>query len=120
MTGVTPIVDDEGHAAALREVERLWDAPEGTPEAARLDVLATLVEAYERARWPRRESSPAEILRYAVEDLGRSEAELAEIVGSRGLATLLLSGERPLTRALAERVSRAWHLPIGTLVRDDD
>ena len=47
-----PIRNDADHAAALREIERLWDAAAGTEEADNLDILATLVEKYEESRWP--------------------------------------------------------------------
>ena len=49
---IKPIRSDTDHANALREIEALWGADEGTPEGDRLDVLATLVEAYEDRRWP--------------------------------------------------------------------
>ena len=46
------IRDDEQHAAALVEIKRLWNAEEATPEGDRLELLMTLVDAYERAKWP--------------------------------------------------------------------
>ena len=49
---ITPIRSDADHVAALRDIEALWGAGEGTPEGDRLDVLATLVETYEVYRWP--------------------------------------------------------------------
>jgi HTH-type transcriptional regulator/antitoxin HigA len=49
---IRPICNDDDHAAALREIEQLWGAEEATPEGDRLDALVTLVEAYERRRWP--------------------------------------------------------------------
>ena len=50
---VRPITDDARHETALREIEALWRAPAGSPEHERMDVLATLVDAYETRRWPR-------------------------------------------------------------------
>jgi HTH-type transcriptional regulator / antitoxin HigA len=49
---IQPIRNDEDHRAALAEVERLWDSPEGTPEGDKLDALVALVEVYEEWRWP--------------------------------------------------------------------
>jgi HTH-type transcriptional regulator/antitoxin HigA len=49
---IRPIKTDADHDAALREIERLWGASEGSQEGDRLEVLVTLVEAYERARFP--------------------------------------------------------------------
>ena len=48
----SPIRTDADHRAVLEEIERLWNAPEGSEDAAKLDVLATLVEKYEEGRWP--------------------------------------------------------------------
>ena len=49
---IRPIRNDADHAAALKEIEQLWDAPEGSEDADRLEVLAILVEDYEARRWP--------------------------------------------------------------------
>lgn len=62
---IRPIRTDHDSHEALKEIERLWSYPDDNPENGRLDVLATLVEVYEAERWPRRDCSPAEILRYA-------------------------------------------------------
>jgi HTH-type transcriptional regulator/antitoxin HigA len=49
---IRPITNDDDHAAALREIERLWGAASGTKEGDKLDILATLIEKYEESRWP--------------------------------------------------------------------
>ena len=49
---IRPIRTDEDHRAALAEIERLWNAPAGTPEGDKLEALVTLAEAYEESRWP--------------------------------------------------------------------
>jgi HTH-type transcriptional regulator / antitoxin HigA len=51
-TIIRPIRSDADHEAAMREVERLWGAKDGTPDGDRLDVLATLIATYEYQRWP--------------------------------------------------------------------
>jgi HTH-type transcriptional regulator / antitoxin HigA len=55
---IQPIRNDEDHRAALAEIERLWDSPEGTPEGDKLDALVALVEAYEEWRWPLEPMAP--------------------------------------------------------------
>ena len=60
---ITPIRSDADHVAALRDIEALWGADEGTPAGDRLDILATLVEAYEDRRWPLEELDPVEASR---------------------------------------------------------
>ncbi len=114
---IRPIRTDDDHRAALAEIERLWAYPDDSPENDKLDVLVTLVEVYERNRWPRVACSPAEILRYAIEEMGRSQTELAEVVGSRSLASQLLSGARRVSLDAAQKISAAWQIPIQLLVR---
>jgi HTH-type transcriptional regulator / antitoxin HigA len=77
-----PDPHQQNHRAALAEIEKLWGACTGTPEGDKLDILVTLVETYEERRWPlrsRRRFDPVDVLRYAIEELGHSQAELADI-----------------------------------------
>jgi HTH-type transcriptional regulator / antitoxin HigA len=71
---IRPIRNDDDHRAAVLEIDRLWDAPEGSKDADALDVLATLVDAYESDRWPVAASDPIEILRYAIDEMGRKRS----------------------------------------------
>ena len=96
---IRPIRTDKDHRAALAEIEKLWGASSGTPEGDKLDILVTLVETYEERRWPlrsRRRFDPVDVLRYAIEELGHSQAELADILGSRSRASEVLARRRPL------------------------
>jgi HTH-type transcriptional regulator / antitoxin HigA len=68
---IHPIRTDADHRRALAEIEQLWGAADGTPEGDKLDILVTLVEAYEERRWPlksRRRFDPVDVLQYAVDD----------------------------------------------------
>lgn len=114
---VRPIRSDADHAEALAEVERLWGAPIGSPEGDKLDVLATLVEAYEETRWPIEAQDPVDIIRYAISDQGRSQAELADLLGSRSRASEVLNRRRALTVDMVHRISTSWHIPADLLVR---
>lgn len=105
---------------AMEQIDRLWGAPDGSPEGDELDVLATLVDAYERDHFPVQPSTPLEMLRYAVGDMGRSQTELAEVVGSRSLASQLLSGARRISLDAAQKISAAWDIPIQLLVAPYD
>jgi len=96
---IRPIRTDKDHRAALAEIEKLWGASIGTPEGDKLDILVTLVETYEERRWPlksRRRFEPVDVLHYAIEELGHSQAELADILGSRSRASEVLARRRPL------------------------
>jgi HTH-type transcriptional regulator / antitoxin HigA len=69
---VLPIRDDARHRAALAEIERLWGAEIGTIEGDRLDVLMTLVDAYERAQWPDENIDPIDAIAARMENSGRT------------------------------------------------
>jgi HTH-type transcriptional regulator/antitoxin HigA len=117
---IRPIRTDEDHRAALTEIEKLWDAPAGTPEGDKLDVLVTLVETYEERRWPlnsRRRFDPVDVLRYAIEELGHTQAELARIIGSRARASEILARRRPLTLPMIQKIAANWKIPADLLVR---
>lgn len=113
---IRPIKTDDDHRAALMEIDRLWNAPADSPEGDKLDILATLVDAYERDRWPSDAVLPRDILAFAISDMGRSQTELAELLGSRSQASDLLRGRRRMSLAVAQKVSAGWHIPIQLLV----
>jgi HTH-type transcriptional regulator/antitoxin HigA len=117
---IRPIRTDEDHRAALAEIEACWGAPEGSEAGDRLDVLVALVERYEARRWPidaADDFDPVEVLRHAIEELGHTQAELAELLGSRSRASEVLARRRALTVEMIHKISEAWKIPAGLLVR---
>jgi HTH-type transcriptional regulator/antitoxin HigA len=94
---IRPIRTDKDHRAALVEIEKLWGSSSGTPEGDKLDILASLVETYEERRWPLRSRRRfVDVLHYAIEELGQSQAALSDILGSRSRASEVLARRRPL------------------------
>jgi HTH-type transcriptional regulator/antitoxin HigA len=117
---IRPIRTDEDHRAALAEIEARWGAAEGTEEGDKLDVLFALVEAYEEKRWPidlDENFDPIDILNHAIEELGHTQAELAELLGSRSRASEILSRRRALTVEMIRKISKEWNIPADLLVR---
>jgi HTH-type transcriptional regulator / antitoxin HigA len=117
---IRPIRTDKDHQAALAEIEACWGAPEGTEEGDRLDVLLALVEIYEAKRWPidiDESFDPIDVLNYAIEELGHTQAELAELLGSRSRASEILSRRHALTVDMIHKISEAWRIPADLLVR---
>src|SRR5438874_12711740 len=116
---IRPIRTDEDHRCALAEIEKLWGAAVGTPAGDKLDVLATLVEAYEERRWPlksRRRFDPVDVLHYAIDELGHTQAELAKILGSRSRASEILTRRRSLTLEMIQKIDANWKVPADLLV----
>src|SRR5262249_30680294 len=120
MMDIRPIRTDEDHRAALAEIDACWGAPEGSEEGDKLEVLVALVELYEAKRWPVEADEifdPIDVLRYAIEELGHTQAELAELLGSRSRASEILSRRRGLTVEMIHKISEAWKIPADLLVR---
>ena len=113
---IRPIRTPQDHHLALKEIEALWDAAEGTPDADKMEVLAILVEDYESRKFPVLDLTPVEVLRFAISEIGRTQAELAEILGSRSRASEILSGKRGLNADAVYRISKAWHIPAELLI----
>ncbi|HEX3523456.1 MAG TPA: helix-turn-helix domain-containing protein [Stellaceae bacterium] len=117
---IRPIRTDEDHRAALAEIDACWGASEGSEEGDRLEVLVALVELYEAKRWPVETDEifdPIDVLHYAVEELGHTQAGLAELLGSRSRASEILARRRALTVEMIHKISEAWKIPADLLVR---
>ena len=117
---IRPIRTDEDHRAALAEIDACWGASEGSEEGDRLEVLVALVELYEAKRWPVETDEifdPIDVLHYAVEEWGHTQAELAELLGSRSRASEILARRRALTVEMIHKISEAWKIPADLLVR---
>jgi len=116
---INPIHSERDYEAALAEVDRLWDAATGTDEGDKRDLLVTLIEKYEEDRWPINAPNwdPVDVLHYAIEEMGHSQAELAEILGHRPRASEILNRHRPLTVEMIHKISERWKIPAELLVK---
>jgi HTH-type transcriptional regulator / antitoxin HigA len=112
-----PIKDDAGHEAALKEIERLWGAAEGTSAGDRLEVLTTLVEAYEEARFPMDLPDPIEAIKFRLEQQGKDHNALIGILGSRTRVYEVMRRDRPLSLAMIRRLSKHLNIPAEVLIR---
>lgn len=116
---IRPIRSDEDHKVALVEIDRLWGAEPGTENGDKLDVLLTLVEKYEESRWPIAEPDwdPVDVLQYAIDEMGHSQAELADLLRSRSRASEILGRDRALTLEMIRLISEAWRIPPALLIK---
>ncbi|HEX8417718.1 MAG TPA: transcriptional regulator [Methylobacterium sp.] len=119
MMDVRPLRTEDDLAWALAEIEPYFERlpVPGSPEADRFDVLATLIEAYENAHHPIADPDPVDMLHYAIEDMGRSQGELAALLGSRSRASEILNRKRHLTLEQIRTIGEAWKLPVAVLVK---
>ena len=112
-----PIKTEADHKAALIEIERLWGAKEGTPEGDHLDILATLIEAYEEAHFPIDFPDPVEAIKFRLEQQGEDKKALVGVIGNRTRVYEILRRDRPLSLAMIRRLNAKFHIPAEVLIR---
>jgi len=117
MVEVRPIRSEEDYEAALAEIEGLIAAQPGTPDGDRLDVLATLVEAWEAEHHPVEAPDPIALIRFVMEQRGLDRADLQPMIGERGRVSEVLSRRRPLTLSMIRKLQAGLGLPAEVLVR---
>ena len=112
-----PIKTNADHEAALREIERLWNAAEGTAEGDHLEVLMTLVEAYEEANFPIDLPDPIEAIKFRLEQQGEDVKALIGILGNRTRVYEVMRGDRALSLAMIRRLNAELHIPAEVLIQ---
>ena len=119
MMDIRPIKTEADYDWTLAEIEQYFDAEPnpGSPDSQRFDVLASLIEHYESRAWPIDLPDPVEAIRYRMEQGGLTQADLAEVLGSRPRASEVLSRRRALTKEQALKLHRAWHIPAEALIQ---
>lgn len=112
-----PIRTKADHKAALAEIEALWRARAGTPRGDRLDVLATLIDAYEAERFPIDPPDPVEAIKFRMEQQGLTRRDLESIIGSRTRIAEILNRKRPLSIGMIRRLHEHLGIPAEVLIR---
>ncbi len=117
-TPLRPIRTEADYDAALAEVERYFDKEpaRGAPEADRFELLGILLAKYEDEHFPIAAPTPVEALRFRMEHGGKTQADLADLLGSRSRASEILSGKRDLTLDQIRKLHREWRIPVAVLV----
>lgn len=113
---IRPIRSEADHDAALAEIERLFQAEPGTEDGDKVEILAALVEAYERRVYPMPHVAPLDMLKFMMDQNGRSQADLAHLLNSRSRASEILNGKRDLTLDQIRLLSRTWYIPAAALI----
>lgn len=108
---------DEVYAAALKAIDALMDAAPGTVEGERLSELAKWVEEYERLTVDIPMPTPAEAIKFRMEQMGYTQTHFADLVGSRGHASEILMGKRAVSRRLAVDLYERWGIPLDVLLQ---
>ena len=115
---IRPLRSEADYDAALEEIERYFESePEpNTLAADHFDLLALVIEDYERKRWPIEPPDAIDAIRYGMETGGYSQADLGRLLGSRQRASDILTRKRRLTMKMAWRLHREWGIPAEALI----
>jgi len=117
MKNLKPIRTEADYQAALVVIERLWEARTGTPEGDRLDILATLVDAYENEHYPVDPPDPIEAIKFRMEQRGLNRKDLADILGSRTRVAEVLNRRRGLSINMIRRLHEKLGISLEVLIR---
>ena len=112
-----PIRNEEDYQIALQEIDRLWDVEAGTAESDILEILITLVEAYEKQHYELPPPDPIAALEYFMESRGWTRKDLEPYIGGRGRVSEILGRKRPLTLAMIRRLEQATGIPASILIQ---
>ena len=117
MVEIRPIKTEADYQAALDEIESLFDAEPGTPEEDRLEVLTTLVEAYEDRHYSLPMPDPIAAIEYHMESRGLSRRDLEPYLGSRARVSEILNRRRPLSMEMIRRLHAGLGIPAEVLIQ---
>jgi HTH-type transcriptional regulator/antitoxin HigA len=114
---IRPIKAEADYQAALAEIERLFDAVPNTPAGERLDVLATLVEAYEAQHYNIPVPDPIEVITYHMESRGLSRRDMEPYLGSRARVAEVLNRKRSLSLDMIRRLYTGLGIAVEILIQ---
>ena len=114
---IRPIKTPTDYQATLKEIELLMVAEADTPEGDRLDVLVTLVEAYEREHYPIDFPDPVEAIKFRMEQQGLTVEDLVPVIGRKNRVYEILARKRPLTLRMIEGLHETFSIPAESLIK---
>ena len=112
-----PIRSEADYEDALAEIERLWGATNGTSEDDRLDVLATLIDAYETQHHPIDPPDPVEAIKFRMEQQGLTRKDLEPLIGTRTRVAEVLNRRRSLSIGMIRRLHDQLGISAEVLIR---
>ncbi|MFV3128559.1 helix-turn-helix domain-containing protein [Niveispirillum sp. KHB5.9] len=120
MAELKPIRTDADHEAALEEVASLWGAANGTPEGDRLEILGTLIDAYEAERYPMDPPDPIEAIKFRMEQMGLTRKDLEPMIGTRTRVAEVLNRRRGLSIGMIRRLHDRLGIAAEILIRPSE
>lgn len=113
---IFPIRTELDYDTALVRIDQLMNAQLGTPDGDELDILVTLVEAYEAKHYPMPICDPVEAIKFRMEQMGLEPKDLTSIIGSRSKVSEVLNHKRQLSIAMIRNLHARLHVPYESLL----
>lgn len=113
---IRPVNSEESYDAALARVRELWNAEKNTPEGDELDILVTLMVAYDADHHPIPPPTPVEAIKFRMEQMGLTKSDLAKYLGSRSRVSEVLSGKRKLSLSMVKSLYKGLGIPAESLL----
>ena len=115
---IKPIKTEQDHGNAMISIEKLWDAQPGTPQGDMLNVLVTLVDAYEQEHFFIDAPDPVEAIKFRMEQEGLSRSDLVPVLGQRSRVTEILGKKRKLSISMIRNLHKYLSIPLESLIAD--
>ena len=113
---IKPIKTENDYDQALKRIDELWGAKAGTPEGDELDILITLVQAYDVEHYPIPPPTPIDAIEFRMDQMGLTRTDLAKFLGSKSRVSEILSGKRKLTVRMMKILHRELGVPAESLL----
>jgi len=113
---IKPIRNDDDLRAAFKRLEPVFQAQEGTPEADEMEILVTLIEAYEHKHYPMVASDPVDAIKFRMEQQRLTPKDLELYIGSSGRVSEVLNRKRRLSLQMVKRLHDGLHIPYESLL----
>lgn len=117
---IKPIKTDDDYRAALKEIESLMTAEADSPEGERLDILVTLVEAFEKKHFPLELPDPVEAIKFRMDQMGLTAKDLEPMIGRLNRVYEVLNHKRPLTLKMIWKLHRGLGIPAESLIKQPE
>lgn len=114
---IKPVKTEKDYEEALGRLEIIFDAEVGTPEGDEAQILGMLIEQYENERFPIGLPDPVEAIKFRMEQMGYSQADLADIVGLKSRASEILNKKRKLSLEMIRKLHDKLNIPTDVLIQ---
>jgi HTH-type transcriptional regulator/antitoxin HigA len=112
------IKTDADYQMALKRLELLFDAPTGTPESDVADILALMIDEYEKKHFPIEAPDPIEAIKIRMEEMKLKQVDLVNEIGGKSRVSEVLNRKRKLTLEMIRNLTKKLNLSPGLLIHD--